>query len=348
MRIAIVNDMLMAVEALRRALAAAPEYQIAWIARDGAEAVEKCAKDTPDVILMDLLMPVMDGVEATRRIMEKTPCAILVVTATVHGNAPKVFEAMGCGALDAVNTPVLGMDGQAEGGRDLLAKIATIGRLIGRRAAPARAPERTPPPRAAQGPVPPLIAIGASTGGPKALATILASFPATTEAAVVIVQHVNEQFAGGLVEWLGAQTRLRVQLAREGHSIAPGVAVVAGTNDHLVVTPSRTLSYTPLPAENPYRPSADVFFSSVANHWPSASAAALLTGMGKDGAQGLLRLRRAGWHTIVQDEASCVIYGMPKAAVDLGAAVEILPIEKIGPALLRFVEKDLVAQRKPK
>jgi two-component system response regulator WspF len=139
MKIAIVNDLLMASEALRRTVASCPEYSVAWIARDGEEAVRKCEKDRPDLILMDLIMPVMNGVEATRRIMQSSPCAILVVTATVEGNVALVFDAMGHGALDAVNTPVLGTDGSLHGSRELLTKIENIGRLIGRRTGP-RAP----------------------------------------------------------------------------------------------------------------------------------------------------------------------------------------------------------------
>src|SRR6266568_2883995 len=131
MRIAIVNDMMLAVEALRRVVAGARQHQLAWIAHDGAEAVELCARDRPDLILMDLIMPKMDGVEATRRIMAKTPCAILVVTANVSDNTSKVFEAMGAGALDAVNTPVLASSGNGDGATALLAKIETIRRLIG-------------------------------------------------------------------------------------------------------------------------------------------------------------------------------------------------------------------------
>src|SRR5690349_24254875 len=131
MRIAIVNDMLMAVEAMRRVIVRTPDHQLAWIARDGAEAVEQCARDTPDLVLMDLIMPKMDGVEATRQIMAKTPCAIVVVTADVQNTSSKVFEAMGAGALDAVNTPVLEHPGTPNGAGALLAKIATIGRLLG-------------------------------------------------------------------------------------------------------------------------------------------------------------------------------------------------------------------------
>ncbi|MEW6365907.1 MAG: response regulator, partial [Acidobacteriota bacterium] len=129
MRIAIVNDMILAVEALRRVVTSRPDLSIAWVALDGQEAVDKCAADRPDIILMDLIMPVMNGVEATRRIMRDSPCAILVVTATVQGNISLVFEAMGCGALDAVQTPVLGPGGHISGGADLLARIGIVGQL---------------------------------------------------------------------------------------------------------------------------------------------------------------------------------------------------------------------------
>src|SRR5512136_244387 len=126
MRIALVNDVVTAVEAMRRVVLSTREHRLAWIAHDGAEALDLCARDTPDLILMDLIMPGMDGVEATRRIMARKPCAIVVVTANVTGNSSKVFEAMGAGALDAVNTPVLGCPGASDGAKALLAKIETI------------------------------------------------------------------------------------------------------------------------------------------------------------------------------------------------------------------------------
>jgi two-component system response regulator WspF len=340
MRIAIVNDMLLAVEALRRVVTSVPGYEIAWVARNGVEAVEKCAADTPDVVLMDLIMPVMDGVEATRRIMAASPCLILVVTATVGGNAAKVFEAMGYGARDAVNTPVLGGDGRVKGGATLLAKIATLGKLLDTK--PRQEPLRQPI-ATAQAPtrhLPPLVAIGASTGGPAALAHILSGLPARFPAAVVIIQHVDVQFAAGLADWLQAQTSLTVRLAHEGCRLEVGTVWLADTNDHMVLTPQHTLSYVADPRDYPYRPSVDVFFKSLvkdgAEHWPAKAAGVLLTGMGRDGAKGLAVLRRAGWYTIAQDQASSVVYGMPKAAVEAGAATQILPLEAIAFALVRF------------
>src|SRR6266567_3582307 len=165
MRIAIVNDMLMAVEAMRRVIIQAQRHQIAWIARDGAEAVSKCAEDRPDLILMDLIMPRMDGVAATRRIMAQTPCAIVVVTANVSDNTSKVFEAMGAGALDAVNTPVLASSGNGDGATALLAKIETIRKLIGPGGVGKHFPLPRDPPAVHPHTQRHLLAIGASAGG---------------------------------------------------------------------------------------------------------------------------------------------------------------------------------------
>ncbi len=332
MRIALVNDLGMAVESLRRIILSVPGHEIVWIARNGREAVEKCAADPPDLILMDLIMPVMDGVEATRRIMKESPCAVLIVTATVGNNAAKVFEAMGHGALDAVNIPMMGGGAEAQRSRyTLLRKIHNIARLRGQASAsPSRPPELSR--------ITPLVAIGSSTGGPKALAQVLSAFPAKLDAAVVVVQHVDEKFSAGLAEWLDGHTPLRVQLAAEGGQPTRNTVFVAGTNDHLVLTPALTFSYTPEPGNTSYRPSVDVFFNSLVRHLPAefvrdGCVGVLLTGMGRDGAEGLAALRRIGWHTIAQDEGTSVVYGMPKAARDLGAADRILPVERIGRAV---------------
>ena len=334
MRIAIVNDMLMAIEALRRVIASVPDYQLAWVARDGAEAVAKSISDPPDLILMDLLMPGMDGVAATRQIMSESPCAIVLVTATVDGHGAKVFEAMGYGALDAVNTPILGPRGQGESGAELLAKITTVRKLLGksirRRTSEPTEVER----RSRLQSVPPLILIGASTGGPQALRAILSQLPVNFSGSVVIVQHIDAQFAPGLANWLTQYTSMPVKIAQAGSILQKQTIYLAGTNHHLILQPDLTLTYTPEPIHYTYRPSINVFFKSVAECWPGKGVAVLLTGMGKDGAAGLLSLRQAGWHTIAQNRETCIVYGMPKAAAELGAAVEVLPLEAIAPACL--------------
>lgn len=336
MRIAIVNDMILAVEAMRRVLAQARQHELAWIARDGEEAVRLAARSKPDLILMDLIMPGMDGVEATRRIMAENPCAILIVTATVKGHLSQVFEAMGAGALDVVRTPILSGVGTPEGAAALLAKIETIGKLIGAN----QKQKAAPPSGAAFGTLPhkrsQLVAIGASAGGPAALARILGPLPANFPAGIVIVQHVDAQFAHGLASWLAGQTRLQVRIAARGDRPVPGTVLVAGTGQHLAFVSTGTLEYTLEPIDCPYHPSVDVFFKSVKQFWHGDVVGVLLTGMGRDGAQGLKLLHNAGHHTIVQDEATSAVYGMPRAAVELGAASEILPLERIGPRLVEL------------
>ena len=333
MRIAIVNDLPMAVEALKRALALKPGHQVAWVARHGAEAVELCANDTPDLVLMDLLMPVMDGIEATRRMMARSPCAILVVTVSVGANAWRVFEAMGHGALDAVDTPALGTGDPRESAAPLLAKIDIIGRLIGDRSSGTQSPFgptglATPAVTQAR-----LLAIGASAGGPAAVAKVLSGLPKDFPAAVVIVQHVDKQFAAGMADWLGGDSQLPVRVAREGERPETGVVLLAGTNDHLTLLAGGTLGYTSHPREYVYRPSVDVFFQSVTRFWSGEAVGLLLTGMGRDGAVGLKALRNQGRYTIAQDQATSAVFGMPKAAATLDAAVDILPLDRIATKL---------------
>lgn len=332
MRIGIVNDLPIAAEAMRRVLALAPEHQLAWIASDGVEAVGHCERDRPDLLLMDLIMPRMDGVEATRRIMANTPCAILIVTADVDSNAARVFAAMGHGALDAVDTPLLGSGDLLAGARPLLAKIMAIGRLIGDGAAQNRGAGRT----ISRGSAHNLIAIGASAGGPAALAAILGGLPRDLPAGVVIVQHVDARFAPGLADWLGQLSALPVKLAREGDRVLPGEVLIAGCDEHLVFKSVDQLGYTSQPSDHIYRPSVDVFLDSTARRWIGTAVGVLLTGMGSDGAQGLKALRTKGCHTITQDRATSAVYGMPKAAAAIAAAVEILPLDQIAPRLVEL------------
>ena len=327
MRIAIVNDVVMATEAMRRVITAEGSHVIAWTARDGQEAVERAVSDSPDLILMDLLMPRMDGVEATRRIMAQRPCAIVVVTASVSDHSSIVFEAMGVGALDAVNTPVLEWPGGGKGAADLLAKIETIRKLIGANPGQMAVKDSAPWSRQLTSH---LIAVGASAGGPAALARILSYLPGNFEFPIVVIQHVDSRFVAALANWLDDQTPLRVQLAQEGEQPQPGSVLLAGQDQHLVCAPGGQLRYISQPVEHLYRPSIDVFFNSLREHWRGTLTGVLLTGMGRDGAQGLLNLRRAGHHTVAQDEATCAVFGIPKAAAQIGAVAEVMPLEQIG------------------
>ncbi|HEY9318230.1 two-component system response regulator WspF [Achromobacter deleyi] len=333
MRIGIVNDLQMAVEIMRRAIALEPGLEIAWVASDGEQAVALCARDRPDVVLMDLIMPVMDGVEATRRIMAESPCAIVVVTADVARHTARVFDAMGHGALDAVDTPVVGDADMRTAAAPLLRKIRNIGWLIGRYGnRPALSPVDTLTPRPTSQR---LLVIGASAGGPATLAQLLRDLPLDFPAGIVLVQHVDASFAAGMADWLNDQVLLPVRLVREGERPLPGQILLAGTDDHLHLLADGTLRYTEEPKESLYRPSIDVFFHSVAQHWRGTAVGVLLTGMGQDGARGLKAMRERGCLTIAQDQATSAVYGMPKAAAAMQAAVEIRPLNQIAPRLVQ-------------
>lgn len=336
MRIGIVNDVPMAVEGLRRVVQSTGKHDVVWVAWDGAEAVERCSKDIPDLILMDLHMPGMNGVIATKRIMESTPCPILIVTASVNKNTAMVFEAMGNGALDAVNTPILYGENSEQEQNVLLKKISLLNILsqspIHKHTTPIASNANDINEDAGKQ----IVVIGSSSGGPQALATILKPLPADYKPGIVIVQHVDSQFAQGLADWLDAQTLLSVQLAKEGDCPQAGKALIAGSDSHLVMTETGQLHYQLEPKDIPYRPSIDVFWRSVNSFWSGSITAVLLTGMGKDGAHAMLELKNNGAFTIAQDEQSCAVYGMPKAAVDLNAIVEIRALDQIAPALVNY------------
>ncbi len=337
MKIGIANDMPTIAESLRRIVMLRPDTQVIWVARDGVEAVAMCARETPDLILMDMIMPVMDGVEATRRIMAATPCAILIVTSSVGTNAQRVFEAMGHGALDAVDTPTLAPEKSRAPAAALLATIDRIERV-----STSRAERLVPrPPAPAVRPMSRkrgLVAIGSSAGGPAALAKVLGGLPRDFPAAVVIVQHVDERFAVGMAAWLNQISPLPVRVIEEGDQPVPGTVLLASTRDHLLLKSTDRLGYAPGPVDLVYRPSVDVFFQSVSKEWLGDVVGVLLTGMGRDGAVGLKTLRDKGWHTIAQDRASSAVYGMPKAAAELDAAVEILALDRIASRLARMFQ----------
>ena len=361
MRIGVVNSSIP--DRLCRIILSVPDYDVAWVAHNGNDAVRQCLVDRPDLVLLDPDIPGLDGVEAIRQIMERAPCPILIVTRAIDQNAARVFKGIGCGALDAVNAPLPDGNEQAQQSRTaFLKKIKTMLKLQGKATilsppdtvdirtetaqrrttkffsdSTERLRRKTEAFRKNAIYVPPLVVIGSSTGGPKTLVKLFSRLPAHLEAAIVVVQHLDQEFSAGLAEWLNIQTPLRVRVAARGTHPARGVIDVAGTNDHLVLTAGLTLAYTPEPHENPYRPSVDVFFRSVSRYWPEPGCAVLLTGMGRDGAAELVNLRNLGWHTIAQDQATSVVYGMPKAAKELDAALEVLPIEDIGPAILKFV-----------
>ena len=353
MQVGIVNDLKVVAEALRRLIADTPGFQVAWVALDGESAIQHHRDHPADIVLMDLIMPGLDGVETTDALMKIRPCAILVVTATVTGNRELVYAAMGKGALDAVNTP----DASSPTGiAEFRRKLLTVSRLV-KSAAKHTLPHQTPSPFArpsassARRPIAPhpdsrtptLIGIGASTGGPQAIATILRALPQDFNAAIVIVQHLDRQFVPGLQRWLQRETQLPIRLATEDEPLHRGGVWLADCENHLVVRPSKDgglhLHYTEEPIDTPHRPSVDTFMESLAQLRGIHRCGVLLTGMGADGAAGLLALHESGAPTFAQDPASCVVYGMPAVALKLGAVQEPTLLTDIAPRLLEFANQ---------
>ena len=335
MKIAIINNKQAARKELIRIVTQSGEHELAWSTSSGERAIEFCRSVKPDLILMDPLVRDMDGIMVIRQIMARTPCAILIVTGSVEDRSDIVFDAMGAGAIDAVNTPILNTSQYDQAELLLTKKIAMIKTLT-----------RDLPPTPAEyikGKLNPLnrpaqynlIIIGCSSGGPEALAQLLGDLPQGFQSPIIIIQHVDAAFATGLAKWLNVKSVLPVKLIEEGDMPVPGKALLAATNSHLVMSPDGYLKYSHEPADTSYRPSVDVFFRSVAKNWSHSVTAILLTGMGQDGAKGMLELRQKGAYTIAQDEATSAVYGMPKAAVEMGAAVDVMSIERIAGILMK-------------
>lgn len=335
MKVAIISDSVSVVENLCRALQGGSKHEFLWVALSATEALERYTTSKPDVLLLDIMVQQGSGVRITEKIMQVQPCPILIVSENVLEQAGLVFEAMGAGALDAVDVPSDQGNGSKIGLNQFLQKLDMIDKLT-RYARVGLGLLDTVITPVSTNPNLPIVVIGASSGGPQALAEIMGRLPATFSAAFVVVQHVDGRFARELATWLAGRTPLMVRTASVGDVPVAGHVLIAETNDHLIMDAKGQLSYQSYPEENVYRPSVDVFFESVAEHWRGDVAGVLLTGMGDDGARGLFTLRSHGHLTIAQDEATSAVYGMPKAARALRAAVKVLPLWGISAELMHW------------
>lgn len=339
LRVLVVEDSITVLAHIREVLAAQSDIEVVGEAHDGATAVALCQQLRPDVVSMDMMLPGMNGQEATEAIMAHCPTPILIVSSSTNrGELLRTYEALAAGAVEVLEKPGAS---QPEGEWEqryvtllrLVARIRVIthvrARIGGRPAARSPAPPLPPLPRRA------VLALGASTGGPGALMKVLQALPAPAPLPVLIVMHINAVFSRGFAEWLDAQTPHRVRYAQGGERLRDlaGQVVLAPPDVHLIVRGGQ-LELSHAAPRHSCRPSVDELFESLAAEIGPGVAAALLTGMGRDGALGLLAIRRAGGATLAQDEASSMVYGMPREAAQLGAAERVLPLADIGPALL--------------
>jgi len=350
LRVVVVEDSATVRENLIAILTAEPGIEVVGAAEDGKAAIELCLQMRPDVITMDMMLPMMSGLSATEYIMAHCPTPILVVSASINrGELFKIYEALAAGAVDVLEKPT-GLEASGEWERrfvamvKLVAKIRVITHPRARLTAlAARKPAGAAPPAVPRQPLSScsVVAIGASTGGPGAVLQILRSLPADFRLPILLVLHINEPFGTALADWLDAQTTRQVIHARDGMPVGAmtGRVVVAPGDRHMVVRQGHLLLNRD-PERHSCRPSVDVLFESVAAEYGAAAAACLLTGMGRDGALGLLQIRRAGGITIAQDEATSVVYGMPREAMLLGAAADVLALGDIGPRIAALQRSD--------
>ena len=348
-KVMIVDDSAVAREFLVQLIASTPGMTVVGTAADGAEAVEAVAVLRPDLITMDIMMPRMSGPEAIDRIMQTHPTPIVVVTGnTITEEVRATFESLDSGALAIVPRPY-GADSpdHEASARQLLQTIRLMAevKVVRRwRRAPARPPVATLSERATAGPRTfRAVAIGASTGGPTALKAIVQELRRDFPAPVLVVQHIAPGFVEGFTSWLGDSCPLPVQLARAGERLQPGTVYVGPDGAHLGVDLNDCVTLTPDPAARLLCPSVSRLFCSVARTYGAQAIGVLLTGMGRDGADGLLNLKQRGAITIAQDKESSVIHGMPGEAIQLGAADFVLPPGKIAELLLRFAAATLPA-----
>jgi two-component system chemotaxis response regulator CheB len=344
-RVLVVEDSLTVRKHLTATLSADPDIEVVGEAEDGRRAIELCQQHRPAVISMDMMLPVMTGLAATEYIMAYCPTPILIVSSSLNrGEMFRTYDALAAGAVDVIDK----MSGDEPDGLwernfismiKLVAKIRVITHPRARLSAfgGVAGVAETPSPTAgvaAAGRGRELAVMGASTGGPGAFVEVLRGLPRAFQRPLLLVLHINEPFGSAFADWLDGQTERRVSLAKDGEAVAStaGRVVMAPPGYHLVVK-NRRLRLTSEPERHSCRPSIDTLFESVADEYGATASAALLTGMGRDGAAGLLEIRKAGGHTIAQDEATSVIYGMPREAVLMGAAEQVLPLGQIASAL---------------
>ncbi len=347
-RLLIVEDSAVVRELLQHIFSSDPDIQVIGAVTNGLEAVDFVSKVRPDVITMDIDMPKMGGFEATRKIMETTPVPIVILTASWDPNdVNKTWKAMEAGAVHALEKPLF--IGDIEQSTEIKSLIQTV-KLMSEVKVVRRWPKKTVPDSVEKKTISDkdngiarldidIVAIGASTGGPPAVKTILSALPENFPVPLLLVQHIAPNFSKSFVEWLDQAGPLKVKLALNGEKVLPGYVYVGPDQFHMRVDRSGRISLTQDKPENGLRPSVSYLFRSVAEVYGNRALGILLTGMGRDGAEELVLMKKKGATTIAQDKESSVVHGMPGEAIKLGGASLVLPPEKIAHMLVAFAHR---------
>ena len=348
-RVLVVDDSAFMRKVISDMISQDPSFEVAGTARDGLDALQKVAQLQPDVVTLDVEMPRKDGLETLRDIMASHPVPVVMLSSVTQSGAKATLEALALGAVDFIPKPsgAISLDIEKIKG-ELLSKLkaAALAKVQPVRARPQPVKTISIPPVQKRAVLPQpvdttapktIVAIGASTGGPRALEAVLRQFPKDLSAAVLVVQHMPAGFTRSMAERLDQLSSITVKEAEEGERIRAGVAYVAPGDYHMVVGAGGVIRLEQTPPVNYVRPSIDVTFLSLPPIYAGQAVGVILTGMGKDGAAGMAKIKAAGGVTIVQDEATSVIYSMPRAVVENGDADYILPLDRIGDAAVRAV-----------
>lgn len=333
-KVLIVDDSGFTQEVLKTILEKDSAIQIIGMAEDGGKAIELTQKLKPDVIVMDINMPVMNGFEATEHIMAYCPTPILILSSVIDKEGVfTTFNALAAGAVDVMEKPsMLPSNSWSSIGDVLIKKIKSISKAKVVTHVKGRAKEFSPhvkPVSLIKSNTPEIIGIGASTGGPSVVMQILKSIPSDYNPGVLVVQHMASGFIKGFSDWLGAACKVKVKLAKDGEKIESGQVLVAPDGFHTIVRSKKTIGLVSGEKVYGVKPSVDILFNSIAEVYGNSAVGVLLTGMGADGAEGLKHIKDSGGITIAQSEDSCAVFGMPKAAIEKGAASKVLSVEDI-------------------
>jgi len=347
-RVMVVDDSAFMRKVISDILLTDSQIEVIGTARNGVDAWEKIKKNKPDVITLDVEMPEMDGLQLLEKLMQENPLPVVMLSTLTRDGTDATIKALSLGAVDFIPKPSgsisLDINKVKE---DLISKVKIAAKSI---------PHRTklvinkpvfiktesnknvaPPIKIVEKNVEKIIAIGTSTGGPRALQEVLPKLPADLSAAVLVVQHMPKGFTHSLAQRLNQQGKLRVKEAQEGDKLENGLALLAPGGLHMVMEKNGTVSLNLEPPVQGVRPAVDVLFKSIAQNFTGKVISVIMTGMGKDGTEGVTALKALGTKTIAEDQSTCVVYGMPKSVVDKGLADKVVPLSQIAEEIVKMV-----------